>query len=110
MIDATQNIKHKAIILLLYSGGIRTGGIRRSELLNMKIKAIESKRMLIKIVGAKGKKDRYVQLSKIALATLRLYYREHKPKAWIMEGPNNRPYSPGSVLAVVKNGSTKSRD
>jgi integrase/recombinase XerD len=102
MINATQNIKHKAIILLLYSGGLR-----RSELSNMKIKDIDSKRMLIKIVGAKGKKDRYVQLSKVALETLRDYYFKYKPKVWIIEGPNEHQYSHGSILAVVKMAATK---
>ena len=102
MICVTSNIKHKTIILLLYSAGLR-----RSELSNMKIRDIDSKRMLIKIVGAKGKKDRYVQLSKYALKILKDYYLEYKPIEWIVEGSGKQKYSDGSILAIVKSASRK---
>jgi integrase/recombinase XerD len=97
MIFVARNIKHKALIALIYSGGLR-----RSEAINVKLVDIDSKRMLIKIVAAKGKKDRYVQLSDSALVILREYYIEFKPKIWLFTGQNNEKYSATSIAQVVK--------
>jgi phosphate starvation-inducible PhoH-like protein len=71
IINALDNIKHKCMLSLIYSAGLR-----RSELLNLKIKDIDSKRMLIKINAAKGMKDRIVPLSPRILDILREYYRQ----------------------------------
>jgi integrase/recombinase XerD len=103
MINNTQNIKHKCIISLLYSSGIRRG-----ELLKLKLNQIDSKRMLIKVVEGKGKKDRYTLLGKTVLADLRLYYKECKPGTYLFEGPRGRPYSAESVVKVVKKAAKKS--
>ena len=97
MIDATDNLKHKCIISLLYSAGLR-----RSELTNMKVSDILSGQMLIKINQSKGNKDRYVGLSKHMLQLLRKYYKIYKPSEYIIEGKNKEKYSPESVLKVVK--------
>jgi site-specific recombinase XerD len=59
MLKATTNLKHKCLIAMIYSCGLR-----RSEAINMKLEDIDSKRLLIKIRGDKGKKDRYVQFMK----------------------------------------------
>jgi site-specific recombinase XerD len=72
---------HKCLIVLIYSCGLR-----RSEAINLKIADIDSSRMLIKIRGGKGHKDRYVQLADSLLKILRTYYREYKPKIYIFEG------------------------
>ncbi len=98
MIEVTKNIKHKIILQLLYSGGLR-----RSELINLKITDIDSARMLIKVAGAKGKKDRYTQLSKNVLIELRNYYKEYRPKVFIIEGPDGGLYSASSIANIVKN-------
>jgi site-specific recombinase XerD len=98
MLQATNNIKHKTIIALIYSCGLR-----RSETINIKITDIDSDRMLIKIRGAKGKKDRYVQLSPNLLTLLRNYHRVEKPLIWIFEGQHNKQYSVMSIYKVVKN-------
>ena len=90
-------IKHKCIIALIYSCGLR-----RSEALNMKISDLDSSRMMIKIVGAKGKKDRYVQLPERILPMLRAYYKEFMPKIWLFEGQKGGPYSGESILKVIK--------
>ena len=74
ILSATGNLKHKTLLAVIYSCGLR-----RSELVQMKIKDVDSKRMMIKITGAKGKKDRYVQLSEGLLNLLRQYYTEYKP-------------------------------
>jgi len=97
MIDVTKNLKHKCIISLLYSAGLR-----RSELINLKISDILSGQMLIKVRQAKGNKDRYVGLSKHMLNLLREYYKIYKPKEWVIEGQNGGQYSAESILKVVK--------
>jgi integrase/recombinase XerD len=97
MIESTDNLKHKSIISLLYSAGLR-----RSELINLKLTDIQSNRMLIKVRNAKGKKDRYVGLSKHMLTLLREYYKIYRPKVYVFEGKNGDKYSENSVLKVVK--------
>ncbi len=97
MINSTHNLKHKCLIALLYSCGLR-----RSEAINMELKDVDSDRMLIKVRAGKGKKDRYVQLAKPTLLLLRAYYKKYKPLKWIFEGPNNKPYSTKSISNVVK--------
>ena len=97
MIDVTKNLKHKVILQLLYSAGLR-----RSELINLKLTDIDSGRMLIKVTGAKGKKDRYTQLSKNVLIDLRIYYKEYRPKEYIIEGSGGGVYSATSILNIVK--------
>ncbi len=97
MIDLTKNIKHKCIISLLYSSGLR-----RSELLNLKLTDIDSTGMLIKVRYAKGNKDRYTVLNQAVLDTLREYYKVYKPKLYLFESNEaERKYSTTSVLKVV---------
>ena len=102
MIAYTNNIKHRCIVSLLYSAGLR-----RSELLNLKIEDIDSKRMLVYIKNAKNNKDRYSLLSKTTLKDLRKYYKEWKPKEYLFESPNGLKYSEKSVGAIVGRAATK---
>ena len=102
MIDVTENIKHKCIISLLFSAGLR-----RSEIVNLKITDILSGRMLIYIHQSKGNKDRYVGLSKYILQLLREYYKECNPKEWLFEGQNGKKYSVESIYKVVKKAGEK---
>jgi len=81
LLNATDNLKHKAILMTIYSGGLRV-----SEAVNLKIKDIDSNRMQIRVSQSKGKKDRYTLLSKKALEILRKYVSEYKPKEWLFEG------------------------
>ena len=98
IIESTNNLKHRCIISLLYSGGLR-----RSELLNLELTDIESDRMLIRIRDSKGNKDRYTLLSENVLIELRKYYKEYKPKKYLFEGQNGGKYSANSVGKVVSN-------
>lgn len=98
LLKTAENPKHKALIGLIYSCGLR-----RNEARMMKITDIDSKRMLIKIEGAKGKKDRYVQLANSTLALLRDYYRASKPVYWLFEGRNGNQYSAESIFNVIRN-------
>jgi site-specific recombinase XerD len=91
------NIKHKCILMTLYSGGLR-----RSELINLKIKDIDSQRMLIRITHSKGKKDRYTLLSQKLIKLLRIYYQAYKPKYWLFEGQRGGQYSPTSIENIFK--------
>jgi len=102
IIDNTNNIKHKCIVSLMYSAGLR-----RSELLNLKTTDIDSKRMIISIKHAKGNKERLTILSKTILTDLRLYFIKWKPKEYLFEGPNYTKYSSSSVLKIVKNAALK---
>ena len=97
VINNTNNLKHKCIVSLLYSAGLR-----RSELLNLKLTDIDSKRMVINILGGKGKKDRITILSPLVLVDLRTYYKIWKPKNYLFEGPNLGKYSAQSVVQVVR--------
>ena len=95
-IKLVRNLKHKAIIMITYSGGLRI-----SEVINLKIKDIDSQRMQIFIRQAKGRKDRYTLLSKKVVPVLREYFREYKPKEWLFEGIKGRQYSESSIYTIV---------
>lgn len=92
-----KNLKHRALLSLLYSGGLRIG-----EALNLKIHDIDSQRMLIHIKQAKGKKDRYTLLSHSFLKLIREYYLAYKPKVFLFEGQNEQKYSNASAQAILK--------
>lgn len=96
VIKLTKNIKHKAIIMITYSSWLRL-----SEVLNLKIVDIDSKRMQVFVRQSKGKKDRYTLLSKKALPVLRTYLREHKPKEWLFEGVRGEQYSRSSIESLI---------
>lgn len=102
MISNTKNIKHKCIIGLLYSAGLR-----RSELLHLKIADVDSKRMLVFIKNAKNNKDRYSLLSETLLKDLRLYYKQWKPKDYLFEGVHGKKYSAESVSKIVSRAGIK---
>ncbi len=102
IIDNTNNIKHRCIVSLLYSAGLRRG-----ELINLKITDIDSKRMAIRLDSAKGNKDRYTLLSKRVLEELREYYKLWKPKEYLFEGPDGGLYSGRSISCIIKNAALK---
>ncbi len=104
IIENTNNIKHRCIIELLYGSGLR-----RSELLNLKLVDVDSKRMLIRVEGSKGNKDRHTLLSQTALEDLRVYFKEWRPQTYLFEGQNGGKYSGESVLKIVKSAALKSR-
>ena len=91
------NLKHKAIISLAYSVGLRV-----SEVINLKIEDVDSKRMIIHIKNAKGRKDRIVPLSQNILELLRNYFREYRPIEYLFNGQKSLQYSTESCNAIVK--------
>jgi site-specific recombinase XerD len=81
LFSVTENLKHKAILMITYSSGLRI-----SEAARLKITDIDSKRMMVRVQQGKGGKDRYSILSNTALECLRQYWRKYHPKDWLFEG------------------------
>lgn len=97
IIKSIPNLKHRAIIMTIYSGGLRI-----SELINLRVKDIDSERMQIRVSQSKGKKDRYTLLSKKTLLILRQYFTEYKPGEWLFEGEDSGQYSTSSIYSIFK--------
>lgn len=98
ILTASVNLKHRVMLSLIYSCGLRRG-----ELLSLKPTDIDSKRNLIFIHQAKGKKDRIAPLSPKILNMLREYYIGYKPQTWLFEGyKKGLPYSEKSLQSVLK--------
>lgn len=104
IITHTNNIKHRCIVSLLYSAGLR-----RSELINLKISDIDSKRMLVRVEQGKGNKDRYTLLSNKLLTDLRVYYKAWKPKVYLFEGHQGGQYSGTSINKILHRACDKSK-
>lgn len=99
---AVTNLKHKAILMTIYSAGLRV-----SELINLRIKDIDSERMQIRVEQSKGKKDRYTLLSNRTLLILREYIKKERPHYYLFEGQEStavKPmkYSTTSISAILK--------
>lgn len=103
LFQVTQNLKHRLMLQLCYGMGLRV-----SEITNLRITDIDSKRMQVLIHAAKGKKDRYLNLPKSILDDLRNYYLAYKPKHYLFEGENGQ-YAIRSVQAVFKQAMQKAR-
>ena len=101
LIRATRNIKHRCIVSLLYSAGLRRG-----ELIQLRITDIDSKRLLININDGKGGKDRVSILSENLLHDLRIYYKQYKPKHYLFEGAHGLAYTGSSVNKLIKRAAT----
>ena len=102
LIEVTTNLKHKTLLALIYSAGLRI-----SEAINMKITDIDSQRMLIHVKNAKGKKDRYTLLSTKVLGLLKEYYTIYKPTKFLFEGQFGAQYSSRSAQAVLQQSAKK---
>jgi len=97
ILTKTDNLKHKCILLVIYSAGLRMG-----ELLKLELSAIDKDRMRIHVKGAKGKKDRLTLLSEKTWQYLQEYINLYTPKRWVFEGPDEGPYSERSVQKIFK--------
>lgn len=105
IICATNNLKHRLILVATYSAGLRA-----SETINLNPKHIDSKTMLIKVKG-KGKKERYTLLSKRLLVELRSYYREYRPKTYLFPSSfkknKDQPLSYETIRTVYEDARNK---
>jgi site-specific recombinase XerD len=97
IIEATDNLKHRVMLMATYSAGLRA-----SETLALKSDHIDSERMLIKVTG-KGSKQRYSLLSKKLLPELRNYYKQYRPKVYLFPSPKkNTPLGYEAIRAVYE--------
>jgi len=98
ILNAHRNLKHKVMLSLIYSCGLR-----RSELLNLKFSDIDANRLIVIIRQSKGRKDRIAPLSPKILEMLREYYVAYKPAFWLFEGQNKgQQYDGQSLQSVIK--------
>lgn len=97
MFNVCENLKHKVILALLYSCGLRV-----SELINLKWYNIDRSRMIINIIGGKGNKDRQVMLSSELIPLLEKYWYQYQTKNYILGGQFSEQYSSTSVGQVMK--------
>ncbi len=97
LIRCTQNLKHRTIIALIYSCGLRI-----SELINLKLIDINIDRRQLLIINSKGRKDRYVNLAESFLPLLSNYFFTYKPKLYFVEGASGGTYSPESIRQFIK--------
>jgi site-specific recombinase XerD len=81
MLSVMENLKHRALLTITYSAGLRV-----SEAAKLKVTDIDSKRMMVRVQQGKGRKDRYSILSQTALELLRRYWRQYRPKEWLFDG------------------------
>ncbi len=103
--QAVTNEKHKTILYLIYSGGLRVG-----EVVRLKPADIDSERMLIHVVQGKGRKDRYTLLSEVALVQLRKYYKIYRPEMWLFPGQDIEKFlTERTVGKVFQNACEKAR-
>lgn len=93
--EQASNLKHNLMLRLCYGMGLRV-----SEIVSLKLQHIDSTRMQVLIAGAKGKKDRYVNLPTSILTLLRSYYKSYTPQEYLFEGQYGGQYSVRSVQEV----------
>lgn len=96
LFSVTTNLKHKAILMITYSSGLRV-----SETARLKITDIDSKRMTVRISDGKGGKDRYSILSHTALEHLRQYWKKHRPTEWLFEGAKDDDHITAHTIQLV---------
>ncbi len=97
LLNRTKNVKHRCMLTLIYSMGLRS-----NELRSLKISDIDSDRMIVHIKSAKGNKDRVVPLAPSALNLMREYYKQHRPKEYLFNGQESCQYSKSSLAKVMK--------
>ena len=95
IVDTPSDIKQRLILMTAYSGGLRV-----SEVANLKVNHIDSARMVIRVEQGKGRKDRYTLLSKKLLEELRTYWKVYRPKSWLFYGKNRD--TPISIATIQK--------
>ena len=97
LLNHPKNIKHRAILHIIYAAGLRIG-----EVIRLRVKDIRSDDGYIFIKDSKGKKDRHTVLSGHLLDLLREYYRQHKPSYWLFEGQEGGQYSAKSIQCIYR--------
>lgn len=104
LLKVTTNVKHKAIITMLYSSGLR-----RSELINLRLKDLDYDKNIVFVRGGKGKKDRTTILADNAILVLKKYLDLYYPNYWLFEGVGRKQYSSTSIVSILRKASIKSK-
>ena len=102
ILRASKNIKHKAILGLIYSAGLR-----RSELINLRKQDVQFDKNILYIKGGKGKKDRTSILSDSISIVLNRYLTQYKPNYWLFEGAGRKQYSTTSIAHILRSAALK---
>ncbi len=103
LLCAVTNQKHRTVLMSAYAAGLRL-----SEIVNLKLGDIDSKRMMIHVKQGKGSKDRYTILSKRLLEQLRIYWKGYRPSEWLFSGRKpGQPISPSTAAAIYYNAKDK---
>ena len=102
LFSVTENLKHRAVLMLIYSSGLRL-----REASHLKLTDIDSKRMVLQVREGKGRKDRYTLLSTVVLEVLREYWSQYRPQEWLFPGrSSSQPLSVRSIQRVFKKART----
>jgi site-specific recombinase XerD len=104
VISTIKNLKHEAIIQLIYSCALRIG-----ECINLKVSDIDKTKNIIKIAKGKGNRDAYIPIPKETKNLLRIYYQEYKPKIFLFEGQTTPKYSASSIRKILKTALSNSK-
>ena len=103
LINTPRNMKHRMLLALAYSTGLR-----RAEVLNLMLKDIDSSRNVIRVIKGKGNKSREVPAPDLLIQQLRQYYKYFHPKTYLFEGYKpGMPYSATSIAKIVKSAAIK---
>ncbi|GAU78426.1 site-specific integrase [Fusibacter sp. 3D3] len=98
LFDSVTNLKHKTMLVVCYSSGLRVG-----ELMNLKVSDIHSDTMRIRVKNGKGLKERYTLLSKSALDLLRIYYKQYYPKDYLFQSfSKDKPLTTRNIQMVFR--------
>lgn len=92
LLRSVTNLKHRCILMLIYSAGLRL-----SELIHLRLDDLAADRQQLVVRGGKGNKDRITLLSAKAMTSLETYLDQYKPMNYLFEGPDGGSYSPRSV-------------
>jgi integrase/recombinase XerD len=103
ILEGLGNLKHRVMLMLVYSAGLRVG-----EVVRLKPEDIDRERKMIHVRSGEGKKDRYTLLSDVVLDVLRQYWKAYKPRTWLFEGQiPGQPYSVRSAEGVFESAAKK---
>ncbi len=103
LVESPTNLKHRMLLKLVYVCGLRS-----AELLNIKLKDIDSARSVVRVVNGKGNKTREIPIPESLIVELRLYYRTYIPKTFLFEGNIiGRQYSKGSLYKIIRRAAKK---
>jgi site-specific recombinase XerD len=97
LFEVTPNRKHRALLMTTYAAGLRV-----SEVVRLRVGNLDSERMLIRVEGGKGRKDRDTILSPGLLAELRGYWQQYRPPLWLFPNRHDpqRPLDRGSAYKI----------